>query len=136
MVAQINRCERRQYNFHRIWLAMRRKSLRQHLALVSDVRAAIELRIAVENFAPSTVERHPDAVTIPRDRRHVGDHKDRRIVSSIAQKRKYRIGAIVADGPLETGWLAIALMKRGFRSMESIEIANQPLNTSMHRLLQ
>src|SRR5689334_375514 len=136
MVAQINRCERRQCDFHRIWLAMRRKSLRQHLALVSDVRAAIKLRIAVENFAPGAVQRHPDAVTIPRDRRHVGDHKDRRIVSGIAQKRKYRIGAIVADRPLETAWLAIALMQRGFRSVEFIEIANQPLNTSMYGVLQ
>src|ERR1700720_1350631 len=124
MVAQINRRERWQCNLHRIWLAVHSELLRQHRALVSDVRPAIELRIAVENFAPGTVERHPDAVTVPRDRRHVRDHKDRWVVSGIAQKRKYRIGAIVADGPLETVWLAIALMQRGFRSVESIEIAN------------
>jgi hypothetical protein len=55
---------------------MHSELLRQDRALVSDVRPAIELRIAVENFAPGTVERHPDAVTVPRDRRHVRDHKN------------------------------------------------------------
>src|SRR5215471_10839504 len=137
MRAKINRCKWRQYNFYRIWLAMRSKRFCHYLALISNIRPAIELRIAVQNFAPGAVERYPDAIAVPRDRRHVGDHKDRRIASGgIAQKRKYRIGAIVADRPLETVWLAIALMQRGFRSVESIEIANQPLNTSMHGILQ
>src|SRR5262249_10688874 len=136
MRAKINRCKWRQYNFHRIWLAMRRKRLWHHLALISNIRPAIELRNAVVNVAPRAVERHRDAITVPRDWRHVGDHKDGRIVSGIAHKRKYRVGAIVADRPLEAVWLAIALMQRGFRSVESIEIANQPLNTSMYGILQ
>jgi len=65
MMAKINRCKWRQYNFYRIWLAMRSKRFCHYLALISNIRPAIELRIAVENFAPGAVEWHPDAIAVP-----------------------------------------------------------------------
>ena len=55
---------------------------------VADVRSAIKTEIAVEDFTPGAGVRHADPVTVPRHRRHVADHKDRRLIGGIAQEAK------------------------------------------------
>ena len=92
-----------------------RQIFEPHPTLVSEVRPAKKCRIAIENFAPSAAERSADAVPVAREGVGLQTTRTGDDLRHSAEM-KYRIGAIVADRPLKTVRLAVALMQCRFEA--------------------
>src|SRR3954470_1890626 len=99
---------------------------RPHRASVPDVAAAINSSIGVEHFAPGAGQRHLDAIVAVHLGREVDDYETPVArLAAFAQPGKDAAVGVVHDQPFETGGLAIELVERRMRAVETIEVANQ-----------
>src|SRR5438552_11015996 len=81
-------------------------------AKIAHVAPAVDLRIAVEQFAPPSALRHADDIVEPRHRREIAHGDDRRAVARLAQKTDDALIGVAKVDPLETGALEIRLVER------------------------
>src|SRR5216683_3671109 len=128
-MSQKNRRQRRQHQLERLRMAMRGYGCGFDAAFVSDIRSAIEARIAVEDFAPSPPARNTNSITVTRNRCHVANHQHRMSALPIqAQEDEDRVGAVVPDHPLKAVGIGVAPVQRWFSAVQAVEIAYQALN--------
>src|SRR5262249_56877735 len=104
---------------------------------IAEVAAAIDRGVAVEDLPPAAAPRHPDRVVVADLRSEIDDDDaGRALVARLALPGEHAAVGIVGDDPLESCGLAIELMERGHRAVESIEIAHQRLDAAVTRLVE
>jgi len=83
-------------------MAIRAHRHRLHAALVAPAGTAVFVRIAIEDFAPETADRHTDQKVATRNRREIAHHQQRcAIAYGLTQERDNADFCIAGGDPLE-----------------------------------
>src|SRR5690242_9654714 len=90
--------------------------------------AAVQRGIAVKHFLPATAAREPYAIVVTRHRREVADYCQR-LLRRFASPHKADDARFPVAGidPLKAGLAAIELVHRRLAAIESVQIADPPL---------
>src|SRR4051812_32326096 len=106
-------------------------------AEISEIRPAIRIRIAVENFCPSSNMGNTDAIFVARNRREVTNHQDGiGSTDGLSDKAQHALLRIAAIDPFETFPFTVQFVKSAFVSIGVIQIANPALKLPMRRKIQ
>src|ERR1700761_9355337 len=98
---------------------------------VPHIGTAIERRIGVEQLLPSAWPWHADAVAGAWHRRHVARNKNWvRLIIAKAKKGEQRVLPIIAHHPTKAGIDTWPRMQCGFKGIDAVQFAPEPLNTS------
>jgi len=105
-----------------------------HIALSAP---PIEERVTIDGFLPSTSQRHPEPVVVPRYGREIaGADNDIPCISALPEKAQNTLLAVVTVDPGKAGRFEILLDQGPFSSEKGIEIPNPPLESLVRIVLE
>ena len=102
---------------------------------VAQVRTAIMAGVRIQDHAVTPVERHTDAVPVPRDRREV-EHHHHVGPAATAHEGEHRVLLVVPGQPRKARAVVIVLVQGRHIAVEPIEVAQQCLQAGARRLIR
>ncbi len=105
-------------------------------AVVARVAAAVDLGIAVKDFAVETILRYANAETAVQYGREIADRHHVAAVFCLTQKGNHAVVGIVALDPLKAIVGEVQLVQGWFAGAEGVEVGDQALDALVRRKLQ
>src|SRR5262245_45107248 len=104
---------------------------------VPDIAPAVDRGIGIEDLPPFARERHAHAVVAQHLRGEIHHHEAALArVIALSEPRKDAVVRIVGNQPFEAGGIAVELVQRGQTAVEAVEIAHEPLDPGVRRLVE
>src|SRR5262245_62512743 len=118
-------------------MPVRRNRLGVEPACIADVAAAICGGVAVQELLVVAELRHTDAIAAPDDRGPVQDDDEPVVgTSGMTNERNHARLVVIAIDPLESGRIEIQLEQGRLRTVQTVEIHDEPLEPGMEWTLE
>src|SRR5216110_505116 len=128
-----HRRERRKADHERVGPGLPREIFGFEAAHVSDVSAAVSLRIGVNDLAIKAGDGNAEPIAVADDRRRVDDEDDDAATTGTAHESDHAVLRIMEIDPLESFVGIVAIPERGLVFVNVVEMLNEPAETVVLR---